>query len=250
MAQQPVVPRPRQVRVVLSTTALLSFMSVRKATALALAELGVGAFFVAGAAQADLGTWGPWFVLGAALFGLLVRAADIESWALFIPGGAVGRAEQAFGPRVACTTAAAVLVERLLLAALAAAVIGHSFAGLSEVIAMSGRFGRLPAEELAGPVAVVVLGALWLRARMGLDLPSDMVARGVWVAVAGLATIVVWGALTPAGNRAFAVTAGVAAAIRHGRLVVARGRGHGRFRRHGDGPASDWRRRCALTRRA
>ena len=200
MAHQPVTPRPRQVRVVLSTTALLSFMSVRKATALALAELGVGAFFVAGAAQADLGAWGPWFVLGAALFGLLVRAADIESWALFIPGGAVGRAEQAFGPRVACMTAAAVLVERLLLAALAAVVIGHSFAGLSEVIAMSGRFGRLPAEELAGPVAVVVLGALWLRARMGLDLPSDIVARGVWVAIAGLAAIVVWGAVTPAGT--------------------------------------------------
>src|SRR5438105_2013800 len=38
----------RHFRVVLSTTALMSFMSVSKATALVLSELGVGLFFVVG----------------------------------------------------------------------------------------------------------------------------------------------------------------------------------------------------------
>ncbi|PYS54634.1 MAG: hypothetical protein DMG13_07510 [Acidobacteria bacterium] len=45
----------RQVRVVLSTTALLSFMSISKAAALALAELGIAAFFLIGVARSVIG---------------------------------------------------------------------------------------------------------------------------------------------------------------------------------------------------
>ena len=47
----------RQLRVVLSTTALVSFMSVWKAAALAIAELGVAAWFVAGPAAGARRSW-------------------------------------------------------------------------------------------------------------------------------------------------------------------------------------------------
>ena len=93
----------------LSTTALLSFISVWKATAFALAELGAGVFFVMGPARAVAGDAAVWFVLAAALLAAFVRAADIESWALFLPGGLVGRVDQAFGPRARRATEAAVL---------------------------------------------------------------------------------------------------------------------------------------------
>jgi hypothetical protein len=66
--------RPRrQVRVILTSTALLSFMSVRKAAALAVAQLGVAAFFVAGATRSSLGDSAAWFVLAAAIVGAFVR---------------------------------------------------------------------------------------------------------------------------------------------------------------------------------
>src|SRR5256885_1128758 len=97
MAVIPPVQPARRVRVVLSATALLSFMSVWKAAALAFAELGVAAFFVIGMAGPTLGHWAPWFVLAACALGGLVRAVDIEQWALFIPGGLPGRAREAFG---------------------------------------------------------------------------------------------------------------------------------------------------------
>src|SRR5436190_19119746 len=121
----------RRVRVVLSSMGLMPFVSVWKAAALALAELGAAAFFVVGVVHGTVGAFAPWFVLAACCFGLLVRAGDIESWALFIPGGLVGRAEQAFGSRAARSASAAVLVERLLLAALASAVIGHYVASVA-----------------------------------------------------------------------------------------------------------------------
>ena len=60
-------PPPRRVRVVVAATALLSFMSVWKAGALALAELGVAAFFLIGVERSVSGDIAPWFVLAACL---------------------------------------------------------------------------------------------------------------------------------------------------------------------------------------
>jgi magnesium transporter len=194
----PLQHRPRrQIRVVLSSTALLSFMSVRKAAALAIAQLGVAAFFVAGIARSSLGDSAVWFVLAAAVVGAFVRAIDIESWALLIPGGAVARVQQAFGPRVAKAAAAAGLVERLLLAALACIVIGQ-YASTVTLTAIAGwrLTGFLRPEDFASMVAVSLTGLLWLRARIGLDLTSDRIARGVWIAVGILTLVTVWGIIT------------------------------------------------------
>jgi magnesium transporter len=185
----------RRVRVVLSSTALLSFISVWKATALALAELGVAAFFIAGTTQSVLGPATPWLVLAGCVLSVFVRAFDIESWALFVPGGLLGRAEQAFGSRATRLTAAAVLTERLLLTALACVVVGHYVASL---ITSAG--WRLPdnvlTAELASVVAVALLGSLWIRARVNFDLARDTIARGVWIGAGIIVILTVWAALT------------------------------------------------------
>src|SRR5574339_903393 len=125
--QQTAPPRhpKRHVRVVLSTTALLSFMSVSKATALVLAELGIGVFFAVGVARAFVGDTAPWFVLLACGMAVIVRAIDIESWAFFVPGGLIGRTERAYGPRVGSLATAVMLTERLLLVALASVLCGQ-----------------------------------------------------------------------------------------------------------------------------
>jgi hypothetical protein len=66
------------IRVVLTSTALLPFLSVRKAAALSIAELGVAAFFIAGTTQTALGESAPWFVLAATILAAFLRAIDIE----------------------------------------------------------------------------------------------------------------------------------------------------------------------------
>lgn len=170
-------------------------MSVRKAAALAVAELGIGVFFVSGVARATIGDSAPWFVLGACALAALVRAIDIESWAVFIPGGLVGRAEQAFGPRAATLATAAVLTERLLLAALACVVIGQYGIGVGAIRIAEWRVtDRLTIQELATLGASFVIGLLWLRARLGLDIASLLLARSVWVAI-GVLVLVIGGGI-------------------------------------------------------
>src|SRR5215212_6039502 len=97
---------PRRVPIVLLSTALESFLSVRRAAALALTELGVALFFVMGVAAARLGAWALVAILIACLLAMWARTIDIESWALLVPGGLPGRAERAFGSRAARGVAA------------------------------------------------------------------------------------------------------------------------------------------------
>ena len=187
----------RRVRVVLSSIALLSFMSGRNAAAVALSQLGVAAFFAGGTVQSVVGNSAVWCVLAAAVLSAFVRAIDIESWALFIPGGFLARLQHAFGPRVVRLGAAAGLVERLFLAALAAVLVGHYAAGVvATAIAGWRPTGQLKPEDLATLVAVMLIGAVWIRARNGFNLGLGATARGVWIGVGILALTTGWGLFT------------------------------------------------------
>ena len=126
----PIKPR-HPIRVVLSSDALLPFVSVGNAAALAIAQLGVAAFFIAGITRAPLGDAAGWFVLAATALAVFARAIDLESWALLVPGGFIGRVAVAFGRRIGGLAASAALIERLLLGALAAVVIGHYLSGVA-----------------------------------------------------------------------------------------------------------------------
>jgi len=189
MALKPLLRASHPVRVVLSTPAVMSFVSVWKAVALAMAQLGVAAFFLAGVTSSTLGPTAAWWVLAACVLSAFVRAIDMESWALLIPGGTIGRLEQAFGPRAGRIGAAATLIERLLLATLASVVVGHYVTG-ALVPAISGRLrGSVTAEDIATLLAVILIGLLWTRARVGLTWRRDTIATGIWIAVGILSSL-------------------------------------------------------------
>ena len=203
----------RRVRVVLSTTTLLSFMSVSKATALALAELGVAVFFVAGVARSFIGESALWFILAASVLSAVVRAIDIEGWAFFIPGGLPGRAQRAFGSPVANIATAAVLTERLLLVAMASVLCGQYAVSFGAAwIAEWSVTARLTVQELVVVGATLLIGVLWVRYRLGVSLSSAAVARAVWLGVGVIGALIVFGlaALMRQDSSRLAITLGLA----------------------------------------
>jgi magnesium transporter len=190
MAFTPFSRAPRPLRVVLSTPALLTFVSTWKAGTLAIAQLGIAAFFLAGVLAPTFGG-APWIALAVALLTALVRAVDIESWALLIPGGVVGRVQHAFGGRTTSAAMVAVLLERLLLAALGALVVGHYVAGV--VVPLTSRVRYLAGmSDLATLAAAVLVGAVWLRARTGHDPLGSKAGRRMWTGLSLLTLLVVW----------------------------------------------------------
>jgi magnesium transporter len=172
-------------------------MSVWRAAAFPLAQFGAGAFFIAGVVTPTLGNAAGWFVLAATAVAALLRAIEIESWAFLIPGGLVGRVKYAFGGRAARAAMALTLVERLVLGALAAVVVGHYIADVVVMTVAGLRFeGSVSAEDLATLVAVVVIAWPWLRARIGRDTDSDLWARAVWIGVGILVLTMLVGVVT------------------------------------------------------
>ena len=165
----------------------MSYVSVWRATARALTELGAGAFFAGGVAWAVLGPPAPWFVLAVVVIGMLLRAADVEARALFVPGGLYGSVRETLGPIAARTAAAALLVDRLVLGSLAAVLVGHYAIALSRSI--GGSAGITVSGDTAPLViAATVIALLWLLQRQGRALQDHTVARliGASVGVLGL----------------------------------------------------------------
>lgn len=102
------MPRPiRHVPVVLAAGVLQSIVSTWRAAPIAVAQFGIAGLFAIGVAYDTLGPAAAWYVLAATLIGSALRAVDVESYALFIPGGLVGRAREAFGPATARAALAA-----------------------------------------------------------------------------------------------------------------------------------------------
>jgi magnesium transporter len=134
-----------------------------------------------------------WTVFGAAF-----RAVDVESYALFIPGGLAGRAREAFGPVVGRLSLAASVAERVALAALACVVAGWYLSSLIVAItpSMPSFQGHPTAEDLSALVAVALLGLVWLGERLGFAPSSESIARRMQFPVWVLLVLAVWGGIT------------------------------------------------------
>src|SRR5437773_9828742 len=150
IARFPATPR---VPVVLASRTLISYVSVWRAAARTLTELGCQAFFVSGIVWAALGSPAPWFVLAAVVLGMFLRSGDLEARALFIPGGLYGSVRDTLGSQPAKFAASASLVDRLTLGPLAAVVAGHYAVVVGHAFAGSASAGA------AGDTAPVTIAA-------------------------------------------------------------------------------------------
>ena len=193
MSHRPASPS-KPVQIILGSVSALPLPSLGRGVALVLIELGAAALFAAGIADRAIGDAAPWFLLVAVVIGFAVRAVDLESCALLIPGGFYGAARDALGRPAARMAASALLVDRVLFAALAAASAGHYAAVLVPPFLNAAALERrVTVEDLATTIAAALIGVVWWRQRQGRALSSDFVGRTVSAVVAALSVVVAWG---------------------------------------------------------
>ena len=189
------------ISIVLATTSLLSLVSSQRAIVLVLLELGGAAFFASGVAERAVGPTAPWLILAVVLMGILLRAVDLENCGLFIPGGVYGTVKEALGKPVAKVAASALLVQHLVLAALAAVAAGHYAAVLVRPLLGAGQFpSDMTVNDVASAVAVCLLAFNWWSQRQGRRLSNAGVRRAVTSAVCFAAAIIVWSVITLMGR--------------------------------------------------
>ncbi len=176
--------QPFPLRIILDST--LRTLDSGRGVALLCLELVPVVFVAAGIGAALLGASAPWFVAVAILLGVLLRAVDMESCALLLPGGLYGASKGAFGPRGRAVVAAALFIEQLCFGGLVASAAGHyaaSLVGLTPGVSLS---------DLSSVFAAAILGVCWWTQRQGWQPPAELTSRVVVTALSIVSIVAVW----------------------------------------------------------
>jgi len=193
-------------RVVIATTAMLSFISFWRAAAIVLNDLGSSAFCVGGIAEHAIGKSAPWFILGVMLFSIFVRSIYIESATMFVRGGVYRVVKEAMGPTMAKISVAALIFDFILTAPISGVSAGQYLVGLVNESSRRGGFPLdIPRDAGSAVFAVLVILYFWRLNLIGIEESSSkamsiMKATTVMVVVLigwGLATVFIRGGHMP-----------------------------------------------------
>src|ERR1700712_538670 len=101
-------------KVVVATTAALSFISFWRGAAIVLSDLASSAFYAGGIAEQAIGKSAPWFILGVMLFSFAVRSVYMEGCSMFVRGGVYVVVRDAMGPFMARLSVSALIFDYIL----------------------------------------------------------------------------------------------------------------------------------------
>src|SRR6266568_1240124 len=101
-------------RVIVATTALLTFISFWRAAAIVLNDLASSAYYAGGEAEGYIGKTAPWFILAIMLFSYAVRAVYVESCSMFVRGGVYRAVKMSLGGTLAKFSVSALMFDYIL----------------------------------------------------------------------------------------------------------------------------------------
>ena len=184
-------------RVVVATTALLSFISLWRAAAIVLGDLGSSAFYAGGIAEQAVGKAAPWFVLGVMLFSYCVRAIYLESSIMFVRGGVYRVVKEAMGGTMAKLSVSALLFDYVLTGPISAVSAGLYIIGLTgEVLLWFGVSLPLPKDLLAAAFAMLVILYFWWRNTHGLHESSGDALKIIQITTVMVVILLLWSVVT------------------------------------------------------
>jgi len=191
--------KSNQVRVVVATTVLLSFISFWRAAAIVLNDLASSAFYVGGIAEEAIGKAAPWFILGVMLFSYAVRAVYVESCSMFTRGGVYRVVKEAMGGTMAKLSVSALMFDYILTGPISGVSAGQYLAGL--INNTMGRFGwgNLSGGEMDLIAVVLALGIViyfWWQNIRGIHESSERALRIMQITTVMVVVIISWSSIT------------------------------------------------------
>jgi len=164
-------------RVIVATTALLTFISFWRAAAIVLNDLASSAYYAGGEAEGYIGKTAPWFILAIMLFSYAVRAVYVESCSMFVRGGVYRAVKQSLGGTLAKFSVSALMFDYILTGPISGVAAGQYLAGLiSELLQYTHLGNPLTAYEvnfIAASFAILVTVYFWWQNTKGIPESSD-----------------------------------------------------------------------------
>src|SRR5438445_8855443 len=187
-------------RVLVATTALLSFISFWRAAAIVLNDLASSAYYAGGEAEGYIGKTAPWFILAIMLFSYAVRAVYVESCSMFVRGGVYRAVKQSLGGVLAKFSVSALMFDYILTGPISGVSAGQYLGGLlselSQHAHLSGPFSPVSINGIASGFAIVVTLYFWWENTKGIPESSEKALQIMKLVTVMVVMLVGWCAYT------------------------------------------------------
>jgi amino acid transporter len=183
-------------RVIVATTALLTFISFWRAAAIVLNDLASSAYYAGGEAEGYIGKTAPWFILAIMVFSYAVRAVYVESCSMFVRGGVYRAVKSALGGTLAKFSVSALMFDYVLTGPISGVAAGQYLAGLiSELLQyfhLSGPLAEGNISVIAAGFAVVVTVYFWWENTKGVSESSEKALHIMKLVTVMVVLLIAW----------------------------------------------------------
>src|SRR5580692_3903342 len=180
-------------RVIVATTAMLTFISFWRAAAIVLNDLASSAYYAGGESESFIGKSAPWFILGVMLFSYCVRAVYVESCSMFVRGGVYRVVKEALGGTLANFSVSALMFDYILTGPISGVSAGQYLAGLLNELFTYFHLGIVLSENsTAAFFAVLVTLFFWWENIKGVHESSDKALKIMQVTTVMVVVLIVW----------------------------------------------------------
>src|SRR3981189_3532435 len=187
-------------RVLVATTALLSFISFWRAAAIVLNDLASSAYYAGGEAEGYIGKAAPWFILAIMLFSYAVRAVYVESCSMFVRGGVYRAVKQSLGGGLAKFSVSALMFDYILTGPINGVAAGQYLGGLlsefSQHAHLSGPFSDSTVAGIATIFAIVITVYFWWENTKGVAESSEKALHIMKLVTVMVVLLLGWGIYT------------------------------------------------------
>ncbi|HTA58445.1 MAG TPA: APC family permease [Candidatus Baltobacteraceae bacterium] len=183
-------------RVLIATTALLSFISFWRAAAIVLNDLASSAYYAGGEAEGYIGKAAPWFILAIMLFSYAVRAVYVESCSMFVRGGVYRAVKQSLGGSLAKFSVSALMFDYILTGPISGVAAGQYLAGLiSELLQyfhVSRPLSLGSVDFISASFAIVVTLYFWWENTKGIPESSEKALHIMKLVTVMVVILITW----------------------------------------------------------
>ena len=184
-------------KVVVLTTAMLTFIPFWKAAAVVLCDFGSSAFYAGGIAMRAFGPAFPWYILAVMLFSGLLLMLELEACSLFVRGGAYKIVREGLGDTAAKLAASALIFDFILTGPISAVTAGHYLCGLiNSFLEIAGLGIQLPVSVVSVAFGMLVTLYFWRQNVKGIEESSSKSAKIIAFSLAVCFLLAIWSFIT------------------------------------------------------
>ncbi|ACC98656.1 Putative amino acid transporter [Elusimicrobium minutum Pei191] len=184
-------------KVMVLTTAVLTFIPFWKAAAVVLCDFGSSAFYAGGIAMRAFGPAFPWYILFVMLFSGILLTVYIESCSLFVRGGIYKVVKEGLGNRAAKIAASAIVFDFILTGPISAVTAGHYLSGfINSTMSYFSVNIRVPDNTFSIIFALAVTVYFWRQNIRGISESTDKSAKIILFSLIVAFVLAVWAIIT------------------------------------------------------